>query len=40
MDEYDGVVFYRAEIEKLIEETDDPGLLDLVYKILLSEAEK
>lgn len=39
MDDYDGVIFYHEELEKLIEETDDLDLLDLVYKVLI-EAKK
>ena len=39
MDDYDGGVFYKKEIEKLIEESEDIDLLDLVYKILI-EAKK
>lgn len=35
MDDYDGKEFYRVEINKLIEATNDIGLLDLVYKMLL-----
>ena len=37
MDDYDGKTFYKAKIEKLIEETNDLGLLDLVYRILLQQ---
>ena len=39
MDGYDGGVFYKKEIEKLIEGSEDIDLLDLVYKILV-EAKK
>lgn len=39
MDDYDGGVWYKEEIEKLIRETEDASLLDLVYKILV-EAKK
>lgn len=34
MDDYDGEVFYKEGIKKLIDETKDLDLLDLVYKIL------
>lgn len=37
MDDYDGEVFYKEEIKKLIDETEDVDLLDLVYKILAEE---
>lgn len=29
--------FYKAEIDKLIDQTNDVNILDLVYKILLME---
>jgi hypothetical protein len=29
--------FYKAEIDKLIDQTNDVNVLDLVYKILLLE---
>lgn len=35
MDDYDGVIFYKEAITELIQETEDQGLLDLVYKLLL-----
>ena len=35
MDDYDGREFYKMEIDKLIEATNDIDLLDLVYKMLL-----
>lgn len=38
MDDYDGKEFYKAEITKLIEVTNDIDLLDLVYKMLLAGA--
>ena len=37
MDDYDIKAFYKEEIEKLIDQTTDTNVLDLVYKILLSE---
>ncbi len=37
MDDYDGKEFYKVEIKKMIEVTEDIDLLDLVYKILLME---
>lgn len=37
MDDYDIKAFYKEEIAKLIEVTEDIDLLDLVYKILLAE---
>lgn len=39
MDDYEGKAFYKREIEEMIEDTTDIGLLDLVYKILI-EAKK
>lgn len=35
MDDYDGEVFYKEEIIKQINETEDVDLLDLLYKILV-----
>ena len=35
MDDYDGEVFYKEEIKKLIDETKDLDLLDLVYKLMV-----
>ena len=39
MDDYEAKAFYKREIEEMIEDTADLGLLDLVYKILV-EAKK
>ena len=40
MDDYDGKEFYKQEIDRLIDATNDTGILDLVYKILLLEIQK
>jgi hypothetical protein len=37
MDDYGGRVFYIEEIGKLVEMVKDTDLLDLVYRMLLSE---
>lgn len=37
MDDYDGKEFYKVEIAKVIDEIEDIGVLELVYKILLLE---
>ena len=37
MDDNDMRAFYKAEIEKLIDQVPDVNVLDLVYKILLLE---
>ena len=39
MDDHDDGEFYKEVVCGLVKETDDPVLLDLVYKILL-EAKK
>lgn len=36
MDDYDAKVFYTGEIAKLVDQTTDINLLDLVYKLLLT----
>ena len=38
MDDSDMREFYKTEINKLIDQTNDVNVLDLVYKILLLEA--
>lgn len=40
MDDYDIKAFYKEEVAKLIDQTSDTDVLDLVYKILLLESEK
>lgn len=40
MDDNNGKEFYKVEIDRLIDQTKDTDVLDLVYKILLAEAEK
>lgn len=35
MEGLDGADFYRSALQKLIFETQDLGILDLVYKILI-----
>lgn len=37
MDDYDSKVFYTEGITKLMDEIEDVGVLELVYKILLLE---
>ena len=37
MDDNDMRAFYKTEIDKLIDQTNDDNVLDLVYKILLLE---
>lgn len=35
MDDYDAVFYYRLAIEDLLKKTEDVGLLDLIYKVLV-----
>lgn len=37
MDDYDSKEFYKVEIAKVMDEIEDVGVLELVYKILLLE---
>ena len=40
MDDYDAKAFYKAEIGKLIDTTEDVDTLDLIYKIIVEIAKK
>lgn len=40
MDDYDGVEFYRQAIKRVVDETRDMEIMDLVYKLLLASSKK